>query len=268
MEQNYSQKNREAWNQAMEYIMKAREAQLEEGFQKDDFSVLNRLSDERIKEKLKYYDFTGRNIAQIQCNDGRELLSFMKLGASKAIGFDISDKAIEEAEKLAEIAGLKASFIRTDILDITTAYNKLFDFVYISEGSLQWFPDLKAYFEVVSRIMKKGGRLVIYESHPFAYMAEHIAADEKDAKVGDLVSYFAPGPFNYPQGIEHAIPESEEVKECCWFNHKMSDIVSAILENNIRIRNFEEYPEVADGDVVKESVDKLPMSYMIIGEKM
>lgn len=267
MAQNISEMNREAWNEAMGYIEAARGEALEKGFQDKDFTVLNRLSDQRIMEKLKYYDFTGRNIAHIQCNDGRELLSLMKRGAAKAVGFDISDKAIEEAEKLAQIADLKASFIRTDILDITTGYNKLFDFVYISEGSLQWFPDLKAYFEVVSRMMKKGGRLVIYETHPFAYMAEHLAGND-DRIIDDFISYFDHGPFNYPEGLDNVGNVKYKAKECCWYNHQMSDIVGAILENNIRIRCFEEYKELADDHKAKAEISNLPMSYMIIGEKL
>ncbi|WP_429973585.1 hypothetical protein [Enterococcus sp. AZ163] len=57
-------------------------------------------------------------IGQLPCNNERKLLSLMKLGAQKAVGFDISDNAIQEAKHLAEIAKVDAIFERMNILDI------------------------------------------------------------------------------------------------------------------------------------------------------
>ena len=43
----------------------------------------------------------------------------MRFGAKEAIGFDISDVAIDEAKQLAEISGLNAKFERVSILEMT-----------------------------------------------------------------------------------------------------------------------------------------------------
>lgn len=267
MEKKTVDLNRAAWNEAMEYLKKARGDSLKKGFADKDFTVLNREGEKVILDKLKWYDFRGKYIAQLQCNDGRELLSLMKLGADKGLGFDLSDVAIEEAKKLAGISGLNAKFVTTNILDIGDEYNKLFDLVYISEGSLQWFPDLNEYFKVVSRILKNGGRVYIHEIHPFAYLFEQIDEKNVDPKVSELASYFEHGPYSYPNGMDYVSGEKYEAKECSWYVHKVSDIINALRENDIKVKDFQEYSAEVTNNPVTGKMKNLPLSYLIAGEK-
>ena len=133
--------NRAAWNEALEYHQKARNNALQNGFRDPAFTTLDRDCDDVLLQKLKGYDFAGKTIAQLPCNNGRELLSLMRLGARQGIGFDISDNAIAEARQLANISGLNAVFERTNILEIASRYNVCFDFIYISapsNGSPTW----------------------------------------------------------------------------------------------------------------------------------
>ncbi|MCL2678208.1 MAG: class I SAM-dependent methyltransferase [Clostridiales bacterium] len=128
--------NRAAWNQALEYHQKARGNSLQSGFAGPAFTTLNRDCDGILLEKLHELGLGGKTIAQIPCNNGRELLSLMGLGAQEAVGFDISDAAVLEARQLAGIAKLNAKFVRTNVLEIGGEYDGYFDFIYISEGSL------------------------------------------------------------------------------------------------------------------------------------
>jgi SAM-dependent methyltransferase len=169
MNKEISEKNREAWNEAMVYHQKARKGSLQEGFKNPNFTTLNRDCDEILIGKLNEIDFKEKIIAQLPCNNGRELLSLVKLGAKKGIGFDISDAAIAEANELKAISNLNAEFYRTNILDIDDTFNNSIDFIYISEGSLQWFSSLNDYFNIVSKLLKPNGKILIYEIHPFAY---------------------------------------------------------------------------------------------------
>ncbi len=138
--------NRAAWNEALGYHEKARKNSLVEGFRGADFTTFDRDCDAVLIEKLKEIGLEGKIIAQAPCNNGRELLSLMRFGAKEAAGFDISDAAIDEARRLAAISGLNARFERVNILEIGENYDDYFDFIYVSEGSLQWFPDLNAFF--------------------------------------------------------------------------------------------------------------------------
>ena len=257
--------NRIAWNQALEYHKKARENSLQIGFENPDFTTLNRDCDKILLDKLGKIDFNGKIISQIPCNNGRELLSLMKLGAKEAIGFDISDTAILEAKQLAEISKLNAKFVRTNILKIGDHYADYFDFIYISEGSLQWFPDLKNYFNVISKLLKKNGQILIFEIHPFAYFFEN-GFDFKKQNFDKLTSYFKKGPYNYATGLDYIGGVKYEAQECFWFMHKLSDIIKAILQVGIEIQEFEEYNlEMANNQTAK--LKGFPLSYLLIGKK-
>lgn len=262
--------NREAWNQALIYHQKARNNSLQTGFADPEFTTLDRDCDDVLIDKIKNMDISGKAISQMPCNNGRELLSLMRFGAKEAIGFDISDIAIQEAKQLAKISGLNAKFERTDILEISSKFNECFDFIYISEGSLQWFPDLNDYFSVVSRVLKKGGEVLIFEMHPFAYFFEngyspHLGGGNQN--FGKMISYFNKGPYNYKNGIDYVGGIQYESKECFWFMHKISDIINALLQNNINIKELNEYNfEMANNEAAKY-LDKFPLSYILIGEK-
>ena len=258
--------NREAWNEATAYHQKARKSSLQIGFANPDFTTLNRNCDEVMIEKLEKIGLEGKTIAQLPCNNGRELLSLMRFGATKVIGFDISDVAIAEAKELAEISGLNAEFERTNILDIGQEYNGYFDFIYISEGSLQWFGDLDAYFAVVSRLLKPEGIILIYEIHPLAYLLELASSDEKRIFNG-VISYFEKGPYSYRDGLDYIGGTTYKAKKCYWFMHKMSDIMNAILQNSMQIEEFSEYNmEMANNPQVV-GLSKLPLSYILTGKK-
>ncbi|WP_409199848.1 class I SAM-dependent methyltransferase [Methanobrevibacter sp. DSM 116169] len=261
-----SESNRASWNQALKYHQKARGNSLYEGFKKANFTTLNRSCDEVLIDKLNKIDLKGKTIGQLPCNNGRELLSLMNFGSNEAIGFDISDIAIEEANKLKNISKLNAKFERCDILEISDKYNNYFDFIYISEGSLQWFKDLDEYFNVISRLLKNNGKLLIFEMHPFAYFFENgFNIDEEN--FNKITPYFDKGPYNYEDGLDYVGGVKYDSKECFWFMHKISDIFNALIKNNLKIEEFEEYNlEMANNDSI-EFLDKFPLSYILIATK-
>ncbi|MCL2643165.1 MAG: class I SAM-dependent methyltransferase [Candidatus Bathyarchaeota archaeon] len=258
--------NRIAWNQALEYHQKARKNSLQIGFENPDFTTLNRDCDDVLVNKLNGISFDGKTISQMPCNNGRELLSLMRFGAKEAIGFDISDVAILEAKQLAEIAKLNAKFVRTNILEIDEEYNDYFDFIYISEGSLQWFPDLNAYFSVVNRLLKQNGKILIFEIHPVAYFIENSFRSENQ-NLNYATSYFDKGPYGYKDGLDYVGGVQYEAKDCYWYMHKISDILTAILHNGLEVLEFDEYNLEMANDLETKMYDKFPLSYILIGKK-
>jgi len=247
--------NRAAWNQALKYHQMARGQHLSTGFENPHFTTFNRDYDHVLLEKLNQLDLNGKTIAQIPCNNGRELLSLMRYGAKEAIGFDISDAAIQQARQLAQIAKLNATFTQANALEIPTEYNSRFDFIFISQGSLQWFPCLDEYFGVISRLLNDAGQILIFEIHPFAYFFDNVT------------SYFAKGPYNYPKGLDYFGNIEYDSSECFWFMHKMSDIINALRRSSIEIMEFDEYNIDMDGNLDTDLKDKFPLSYIIVGKK-
>ena len=259
---NITESNREAWNEVSTYHRTARNNSLQIGFANPEYTTLNRDCDDVLIAKIRDINISGKTISQMPCNNGRELLSLMRFGAKEAIGFDISDAAIEEAKQLADISGKNAKFERVNILEIDCKYNKQFDFIYISEGSLQWFPDLNEYFSVVSRLLNENGEILIFEIHPFAYFFDNDDyLESQDFK--KTISYFSKSPHHYKTGMDYVGGVQYEAKKCYWFMHKMSDIINAILQNGMNIQDFNEYNlEMANNEITRH-LDKFPLSYIL-----
>lgn len=263
MDKQIYRKNREAWNEASIYHQKARNNSLHEGFKTPEFTTLNRECDDVLIKNVNEIGLADKVIAQLPCNNGRELLSLMKFGARKGIGFDISDIAISEAKELAAISQLNAEFHRTNILDIDDTYNNSIDFIYISEGSLQWFSSLNDYFKIISKLLKHNGKVLIYEMHPCAYYFEQLEDPDKEVTLDDFISYFEKGPYSYKNGLDYVGQVNYEAKECYWYMHKLSDIINAIIRNGLEIEKIEEYNmEMANNENAK-NMDKFPLSYML-----
>lgn len=112
--------------------------------------------DGKITEKLREWRVAGKDVGQLGSNNGRELISLENLGAARAVGFDISDAAVDEVRSLARHAGVETEFVRTDIYEIPKKYNNRFDLLYISIGILPWMPNLSGLFQVAARILRAG----------------------------------------------------------------------------------------------------------------
>jgi SAM-dependent methyltransferase len=262
----YTEANREAWNEVAPLHRKARKTDLKEGFRDTGFSVL----DEFETRKLKELGIEGKRIAQLCCNNGQETLSLVNLGAVSAVGFDISDAAIEEAIELAEISGLNCSFVRTDVYDIGVEHNEAFDLVYITIGSLYWLPDLERFFEIVSRILTEDGVLMIYDSHPFLNMYETPGDPAYDPgnPLKVVYPYFKKDPWTDTSGLDYLGGTQYYGKKNYGFPHTLSAVFNAIIRSGIQIVELTEYPH--DVSVCYKHLEPrgdLPLSYILIGRK-
>ncbi len=151
---DYAERNREAWNQATAIHQQQRKMNLEEAVKSASFSTL----DDIEKAIFKKLSVKNKTVAQLCCNNGRELISVLKLGAAYGVGFDISDEAIKEAQLLGSLSNVSCKFVRTNVYDIDEAYFNRFDIVYITIGALCWLDDLPRFFRIVSCHNFCGGR--------------------------------------------------------------------------------------------------------------
>lgn len=255
----YTEANRKAWNQVgpiHEDIKKeAKKAFLEPGY-----SCL----DETVAKALREAGIEGKDVAQVCCNDGVETLSLKNLGAASCTGFDISDEAIQAAERLAEQSGIACEFVRTDIYEIPEKYNTKFDIVYISVGALVWFPDLKGFFDVVSRLLREGGALIVYEMHPVLNMMDEEADDFRIKH-----SYFIDGPRVYDDGLTYLGNDNYDSSPTYNFDPTLSQMINATISAGLNLRRFDEFDhdQSALFEHLEDSNIKIPMSYLLIAKK-
>jgi SAM-dependent methyltransferase len=246
--------NREAWNVASQYHFKAKgDKWLEEFktpghtcFDEFDYNVYNRLP-------LK-----GKSVFQAPCSNGLEILSFINMGASEGIGFDISEENIAFSEKLKQVSGIQAEFILTDVYDIPEKFNNRFDIGIITVGSLIWMPDLKGYFDIYKRLLKNNGILFIYEMHPLTAVYPYAFRGKGEIKFE--TSYFTKDVLICNDSLDYYGFEQYISPPQYNFQYPISDVIQTLIDLNFSIKEFKEYPhDMGGGHVYLEN--KIPLSY-------
>ncbi len=257
-----TQENIEAWDEVAPKHAKSNQEKLVRDFADPTYSFL----DDTELAILKEIDVTGKDVAQICCNNGRELISVKRLGAGRCVGFDGSQAFIEQAEELAQAAGADVEFVCTDIYDMNREYDEAFDLLTITIGVLGWMPDLDEFFKVLARMIKPGGTLFIYEQHPILNMIE---PGDGDAPVVWDVSYFSKDPFVESDGLDYYEGETYESKTITSFPQTMAEILNAGLNQDLTIEHFEEYPHHISNTWwnVEYSKIGLPMCFTLIFRK-
>jgi len=259
----YTEANRKAWNEAMPKHRTAMNEKWDGMFSQKDFVYQKGAELEELK-KLKV---KGKRIAHLSCNNGIELMSLKRMGADICVGFDISDEAILDARKRADKFKIECEFVRTDVLEIPECYYDCFDIVYITVGALVWIPDLNGYFEKASKLLVKGGKIFIYEHHPFASVFPYDG--ESDDPLKAKYNYFSNEIGSYNDGIDYYGGTVYDSSTSYEFSYTLSDLLGFLIDTGLEIKKFNEYLfDIALGNKeLEDSELKLPLSYILIGEK-
>ena len=261
---DYIKDNKAAWEEAFEHR--------HQGWGDENYKIL---LNERlpffcpdVAEALQAMDFKDKHIAQFCCNNGRELLSLMQLGAKSGTGFDIAENIIKQAEYTAQKAGISnCRFHACNILDIDQRYSNRFDFILFTIGAVTWFKDLNPLFRKVSDCLKPNGTLLIHDFHPVMNMLPMPGEPEFDGQDLNRItySYFRNEPWIENEGMGY-MSEQYHSKTFTSFSHTISDIINAISGSQMRIVRFDEFDyDVGLSDVYDGK--GFPLSYLLKAEK-
>ncbi|MEP1207274.1 MAG: class I SAM-dependent methyltransferase [Rhizobiaceae bacterium] len=254
--------NRAAWEEVAPIHRRHNQANLIKAFSAPGFSCL----DEIETEILRKLGVAGKDVAQICCNNGRELLSVKNMGAARCAGFDGAQAFLDQGKELADAGGLDVEFVCCDVYDINEAYRHNFDLVTITIGVLSWMPDIERFFSVISDLVRPGGAIFIYEQHPILEMVKPAGADEP---IEWELSYFHDQPYVETEGLDYYGGETYQAKPVTSFCHKMSDVIMAAVNNSLSIEHFDEYPHHISNawwNVEKSGIG-LPMCYSLVLRK-
>jgi len=260
----YTAANREAWNEAMPKHQESNGDKWDQAFSTAGFSVIK----EPELSLLNSINLAGQKVAHVCCNNGVELMSLKNMGAGECVGFDISDKAVQEAQKRADRFGIECEFVQADIYEIPEKYNDSFDIVYISIGCLGWMPGIQRFFGKIAALLNESGELFIHESHPFSEMLPGDDLEHKDP-LKIIEPYFKKEPYVDNDGIDYVGKTTYKSKTMYWFVWTLSDILMGIIDNGMKLRHFSEYPDDISTQHGKnqEVGPDIPLSYILIAEK-
>ena len=206
-----------------------------------------------------------KTVAQLCCNNGRETVSLMNLGARAAVGFDQSEAFLDQARELARIAGRACRFVAGDVHAIDPQYDASFDLVVITIGVFGWMPDLARFMAVPARLLRPGGRIVIHEEHPIANVFE----PKQEPALLVRHAYFRDTPFVGEAAIVYGDGPAPPVGTHYWYVHPLSRVIESLIGAGLAIERFQEFPDnistTADAPLAAGGL--LPLSYLLQARK-
>jgi SAM-dependent methyltransferase len=188
-------------------------------------------------------DVGGARGVHLQCHIGTDTISLGRLGA-RVTGVDLSGPAIVEARKIAVAAGIDARFVQSELYAAPEALGGAnFDLVYTGIGALCWLPDIDRWANVVSSLLRPGGRLHIREGHPVLWSLSDARPD--GLLVLDLPYFEQQEPVVWDEAGTYVATGTVFTQNITneW-NHGLGEIVSALLRHDMQISMLEEHDSI------------------------
>lgn len=221
-------------------------------------------------------DLSSLDVVHLQCHIGTDTVGLAKLGAT-VTGLDFSPDAIAEARKLADRCGFTdARFVVSDVHDAVEALGATYDLVYTGVGALNWLPSVARWAEVVAALLRPGGRLHLFEGHPF------VKALDDDATATNTklsVPYFeTEQPMSWSESTTYAGSGEVASPQQYEWSHGIAEVVQAVLDAGLTLTGLEEHrvlpwrfldwfepvPGTDDWTQMPEQLrDVVPMSYTL-----
>ncbi|MFI1681858.1 class I SAM-dependent methyltransferase [Streptomyces sp. NPDC020607] len=193
----------------------------------------------RDHELAEVGDVRGKSLLHLQCHIGLDTLSWARHGASRVVGLDFSEPAVDAARELAVELGLtpeRATFVAADVYDAAEAVpDTSYDIVYTGVGALGWLPDVQRWAETAASLVAPGGFLYLSEFHPLT--------DVLDDATGSRIEYdyFARDAWvdEAPGGYADTTTPTVHNRTVEW-QHPIGDVVSALAAAGLRIEFLRE----------------------------
>ena len=187
-------------------------------------------------------DVRGLLGVHLQCHIGTDTISLARLGAVMT-GLDFSGASVAEAQRLSTSARTPVEFVESnvyDALDVLPAAG--YDLVYTGVGALCWLPDVTRWAQVVSGLLRQGGRLFIREGHPVMWSLDELRTD--DLVIG--YPYFErPEPLIDQDAGTYVATDSAFTQNITHsWNHGLGEIVTALIDSGMQVSGLVEHDSV------------------------
>ncbi len=185
----------------------------------------------------------GLDVIHLQCHIGTDTLSLARLGAGSVCGLDFSLPALEAAHQLATECGADIEYVRSDLYGVVDALGPArFDLVYTGIGALCWLPDITRWAQVVSALLRPGGRLFLREGHP---MLMTLSDPRPDGLLVVEYPYFETE--GVPLSETHSYVDHDEPlasPDFVHFNHGRAEVITAVMAAGMELTAIEEHQTV------------------------
>lgn len=231
--QDYTKQNKQAWE-----------------YNAYDFWVSNCATSERAKADVKnpigqlkkytdyFENYKGIKVANICGSCGKKAVPLAVLGADVTV-FDISEDNKRYALEVADCAEVRLNFEVCDILEIDMdKYAGCFDVVFMEGGILHYFHDINEFMKIMYALLKKGGKMICSDFHPFTKI---LAVQGAELKSKD---YFSTEIFEGE--MAHARFFDDDIRKqmplCSYRKYTISEIINSVIKNGFTLKQFDEHP--------------------------
>ncbi|RSM84541.1 class I SAM-dependent methyltransferase [Kibdelosporangium aridum] len=197
---------------------------------------------------------SGLRGVHLQCHIGTDTLSLARVGAQMT-GLDFSPVALVEARRLVAAAGAEIAFHEANVYDAVEVLGaESFDLVYTGVGALCWLPSVSRWAQVVASLLRPGGRLFIREGHPMLW-----GLDEDASPAYPRYPYFEHSePLIFSGEETYVATDAKLSQKSHSWNHSIGEIITALLDNGMRLTQFVEHDSVpwcaVPGQMTRDSV--------------
>ncbi|MBN1372690.1 MAG: class I SAM-dependent methyltransferase [Anaerolineaceae bacterium] len=205
----------------------------------------------------------------LQCASGRDTLSLWNEGVPRVIGVDISDVHIANARQITAALNAPAEWYRCDLLDTPHELDGAADLVYTGRGAMCWINDLDGWAGVVTRLLKPGGYLSLFDDHPASWLF-NLEAETYQYDNIDFFNHADSGlgwPSTYIGDQAGPLEQQSRKYECLW---PIARIVQALLERGLVLRHLGEHPDPyweVFPNLKPELRGKIPLTFSLLAQK-
>jgi len=194
----------------------------------------------------------GKNVCVLGSGDNEVVFALAGMGAT-VTSIDISEKQLEVAGERAGILGLHVTFLRADVIDLSSIPDGRFDIVYTGGAVSIWISDIAKYYAEAVRILRPGGLFIVHEYHPIRQM--WLESDGPTPRH----RYFNRGPYEY--STHTGLNQVE-------FHWTTADHIQAVVDAGCTLVKVDEHGEREEKDEHAPFVPStLPTYLIIVGRK-
>lgn len=204
-----------------------------------------------VRDMLKdlFQDLKGKRILVPSSGNNVAVFAFHLLGA-KVTSSDLAENQLKNAKKIADKHGWDIEFLCSDSMELSNIEDNKYDLVYTSNGVHVWISDLPRMYQNFHRVLKKDGKYIMFELHPFnrpltededdLYRIKSVKPYEEIGPLGEIPNYhwrvqdFVNAMISVEFSIQKMVEfhSEKDVHDCWWYesleeaeadNYKMSN---------------------------------------------
>jgi SAM-dependent methyltransferase len=205
-------------------------------------------------------DIAGRSVAVLGSGDNQVVFALSGMGA-KVTSIDISEQQLNLARQRASELGLHVDFLCADVTDLSALHDAAYDVVYTGGHVAVWVSELQRYYGEATRILKRGGRLIVSEYHPFRRVWKK-PSDRLDLRF----NYFDRGPHRSEAAPDVLYPAPGELEQF-EFHWTIADYITAIVSSGCQLIHAEEFGDTSE-NWEGAPMAGLPEVLLLVGRRM